>query len=105
MCAAVSRFETSRPLGLAIAVGAAALGGAHAAHAGVVPQCGEPVCSSSFSIFVEGSAMEMGGGQINYDATTGEVTLDFDPGDIRGGGMVVRDGGGNATGITWDAGD
>jgi hypothetical protein len=102
MRAAGSRAESLLSLGFAITV-AAALGGARGAHAGIVAQCGEPVCSSSFSIFVEG--MYAGGGQLNYDAATGAITLDFDEEDIRGGGMLIRDSANNPTGIMWDAGN
>src|SRR5262245_34972279 len=72
MRAAARRPSRSLPLAAALL----ACGAVLPAKAGVVPQCGEPICSSSFSIFVEG--MEMGGGQLNYDAETGNVTLDFD---------------------------
>jgi hypothetical protein len=104
MRAATHRPQRSLPFA-AVLLACGALGATRAANAGVVAQCGEPVCSSSFSIFVEGSSAELGGGQLNYDATTGEITLDFDDGDIRGGGMVMRDAGNNPIGITWNAGN
>ncbi len=69
-------------------------------NAATIVQCGAAQCSSSFSIFVDGSTDEVGGGQIWYDAETGDILLDVES-NVRGGGFVNQ----NTGGLMWDLGD
>lgn len=64
----------------------------------IVPCGGAATCSSSFSVFFNGSVAEVGGGQFLYDATTGQISLDTT--NIRGNGMATAMGG-----IMWTMGD
>ncbi len=70
------------------------------AQAGVIAQCGEPVCAANFSIFFEGMPNEAGGGEFLYDATSGEITLNTDAESIRGNGMLTPSGT-----LMWTMGD
>ena len=78
--------------------GLVAIGSSSAQQASAdVVQCGSATCTSSFSIFLDGASTEAGGGQLVYDAETGEIALDLTPGTIRGGGMLQPDG----SGLMW----
>ncbi len=53
------------------------------AQSGTIVQCGgQDVCSSEFSIMVDNA--EVGVGRFNYDAKTGDITLDKTPGSFDG---------------------
>lgn len=65
------------------------------ATAGTVVQCGQAVCSASFSI--QDGEIEVGGGKFNYDAKTGDISLSQE--NITGGGTANAGGG-----ITWNLG-
>ncbi len=65
--------------------------------AGTIVSCGQLICSSSFSVFFNGSANEVGGGNILYNSETGDITLDLN--NIRGNANIVNDG------IMWTMGD
>ena len=80
-------------------VGVIALFVALSANAGYIVPCGEPECSVSFSVFVDGSTEEAGGGMLWYDAETGEISLDTN--NIRGGGMMNQE----TQGIMWNFDD
>jgi hypothetical protein len=85
--------------GIAI-VGICAMGAFATPPAGAtVVQCGgADTCSQSFSITLDQSGEELGGGQLIYDAETGAIALDTS--NVRGGGMVNAGGG-----LTWMLGD
>jgi len=65
-------------------------------QAGTIAQCGADICSSDFSIIINGT--NAGGGELIYDATSGDITLSTD--NITGGGMVMSSGD-----IMWDMGN
>lgn len=66
------------------------------ATAGTVVQCGKDICSASFSIN-EGDK-EVGGGEFNYDAKSGVISLSKEK--ITGRGSLNASGG-----ITWNLGN
>jgi len=90
----------ARVRGWSCALAAAASLLAAAPVSATVVQCGgAATCAASFSIFVDQSQDEVGGGQIIYDAVTGAMTLDT-MNNVRGGGMMDDRGG-----LMWDLGD
>ncbi|MGH1470312.1 MAG: VPLPA-CTERM sorting domain-containing protein [Cellvibrionaceae bacterium] len=69
------------------------------AYAGSIVPCGDDECTSNFSIYVGNNFdQEVGGGQIIYDAETGDIRLDLE-GNIRGGGMST------GSGLMWNMGN
>ena len=67
-------------------------------QAGTIVQCGAALCSSDFTVMFNG--MSAGGGEIIYDARTGDIALNTSVDSITGGGTVTGSGG-----IMWDMGD
>jgi hypothetical protein len=67
---------------------AAGLLSANTALASIV-QCGASVCSSTFSIDFNGMT-GVGGGELLYDASTGDISLNLDPNSIVGNGAVTQ---------------
>lgn len=92
------KCRSQKPLFSAL-IFAAGLSVATTAMAGTIVPCGgATTCSSSFSVFFNGSASEVGGGQFLYDAGTGQISLDTT--NIRGNGMATMGGA-----IMWTMGD
>lgn len=67
------------------------------AFAGTIVPCGADVCSSGFNITFNG--MAAGGGELLYDATTGDISLNTDPDSVTGTGTVSNGS------IMWTMGD
>lgn len=65
---------------------------------GTVVQCGTATCSSGFDLVFNGNAA--GGGELLYDATTGDISLNTAENSITGPGEVTQGGG-----IMWTMGD
>ena len=59
-------------------------------HAGTIVQCGEAVCSSDFTLQFNANN-NAGGGQLLYDAVSGDISLNLDPASISGNGEVQGD--------------
>jgi len=94
------RVRLTHAASTAIALGvlsAAAPAGATAVTETIV-QCGAATCAQNFSIFLDGSGTELGGGQLVYDAATGAIALDTVD-NVRGGGMA------SGGGLLWMLGD
>jgi len=60
-------------------------------QAGTIVQCGADTCSSDFTLQFNTNS-NAGGGQLLYDATSGDISLNLDPTSISGNGTVVGDG-------------
>ena len=69
------------------------------AQAGTIVQCGADLCSSDFNITFNGNAA--GGGELIYDAKTGDIVLNTNPGSITGNNVMVQEDGS----VIWTMGD
>lgn len=77
-------------------LGALTLLQAGVVRAGVIVQCGAATCSSAFQVFKDGQ--QMGGGELIYDAASGDISLSQK--NISGNGVVTASGG-----IMWNLGN
>ncbi len=82
---------------VAVAAVSSSLFSLNIAHASAVVQCGRAICTSNFNVLFNGRTT--GGGQLLYDAATGDVSLNMDSKSITGNGMIQ-----NGM-MTWAMGD
>lgn len=80
----------SRMLGVAGIILSVGLISAVEVQAGTVVQCGEDVCSSPFTVKFNNNN-NAGGGELLYNAVTGDISLNLDPNSISGNGVVQGD--------------
>ena len=67
-------------------------------QAGTIIQCGAALCSSDFNIMF--NDQDAGGGELIYDAETGNIVLNTDPDSITGNNVMIQDGS-----VIWAMGD
>lgn len=95
----IKSLKTTFKAAAAVAVLSTGLISTTQVNAGTIVQCGTALCSSDFSIIFNG--MDAGGGEIIYDSTTGDISLNTDLNTITGVGEITVTSGG---GIMWDMG-